>query len=219
MRCRYREHVPKCRSTRRFSRLTPQKFAHLFLVALGTSPGSTSSGAITTPMATSPTAASSFCVADFLRKNRARTIVSRIAYGRDENTLHRNNPTDGLVVVVVALHRRLNVFLRPTEFAARHAHVKRILLTGTGARERTETVWRGSRESTLSLLHLFLISIFFSLFLIRLLCCSDIAVTRRYMMLQCSFSLDRGAICVRIDNVTRAVLNLDIKSMMREYRV
>lgn len=163
MRCRYREHVPKCRSTRRFSRLTPQKFAHLFLVALGTSPGSTSSGAITTPMATSPTAASSFCVADFLRKNRARTIVSRIAYGRDENTLHRNNPTDGLVVVVVALNRRPNVFLRPTEFAAtrtRETYLTNWHWRAWTNRDRVERVKRVDFIAASSLSHFhFLLSV------------------------------------------------------------
>lgn len=51
--------------------------SHLF-VALATSPGITA----TATAAASPTAASSLCAAGFLKKNRARTIASRTAYGR-----------------------------------------------------------------------------------------------------------------------------------------
>lgn len=60
--------------------------AHLLVVVLATSPGATA----TATAAASPAAASSFCVAGFLRKNRARTIASRTAYGRttEEALLH-----------------------------------------------------------------------------------------------------------------------------------
>lgn len=68
----------RVRVTKRLSRdLDPP---HLFVLA-----SATPSGIVTTTAEASPAATSSFCVAGFLLKNRAKTIASRTAYGRTFN--------------------------------------------------------------------------------------------------------------------------------------